>query len=414
MSVLKLMKSKDISIKSCRVCSSQNLTSILNLGNLYLSDFVKGNKKSKKFPLKLVLCKNCFLLQLKHNAPPSLLYNEHYGYRSGINKTMQNELQEIAEKALIKLGKKNTITIIDIGANDGTLLSFFPKKSFRVAVDPVKKFAKGSKKYANYVVSDFFNYKSVGKVLKEKKADIVTAISCFYDMEDPNKFVGDVNKILDDNGIFVIQQNYLVKMLTQNAFDNIVHEHLEYYSLISLQNLLDKHGMEVFDLELRELNGGSFRTYICKTGKRSISNAVYEQMELEKLINLKRKKIYTDFSKRIKKVKKNAYDFIKEQTEKGKKVYVYGASTRGNTLLQYFNLDNKFIKKAVERNPEKWGTKIASVEIPIISEAQARREKPDYMLVLPWFFKEEFLEREKEYLKSGGHFIFPLPTLEII
>jgi hypothetical protein len=233
-------------------------------------------------------------------------------------------------------------------------------------------------------------------------------------MEEPNTFVSDVRKLMKKDSVFVIQQNYLVKMLTQNAFDNIVHEHLEYYSLISLNNLLQRHGLEVFDLELRQLNGGSFRTYIGYKGQHPVSVSVYEQIELERLICLHRKKIYTEFAERIKKLKKEVSGFIKNEANRGKKVYLYGASTRGNTLLQYFGLNNKLIQKAAERNPEKWGTKIASVGISIISEAQARSEKPDYLLVLPWFFREEFLQREKSYLKSGGHFIFPLPQLEIV
>ncbi|MCL5438474.1 MAG: class I SAM-dependent methyltransferase [Patescibacteria group bacterium] len=329
---------------------------------------------------------------------------------------MKNELREIVLKSINKLGKrKKQIVAVDIGANDGTLLSFYPKTFFRVGIDPIKKFAKECKRYANIVITDFFSFSSYQtKFHKEKKADIVTAISCFYDMENPNKFIADVKKILDKNGLLVIQQNYLVKMLTQNAFDNIVHEHLEYYSLTSLQNLLARHGLEVFDLELRDLNGGSYRTYICYKSKYSISNIVHEQMEVEKLMSLHRKKTYADFAKRIKSIKSDVYSFIQEETRKGKKVYLYGASTRGNTLLQYFGLDNKLIKKAVEKNPEKWGKKIASVGIPIISEKQARYDKPDYMLVLPWFFKEEFIKREEKYLRSGGHFIFPLPRLKIV
>ncbi len=411
-----IMKKSIVSISKCRSCDSANLVKILNLGNLYLSNFVKDSKKSEKFPLNILLCRNCYLLQLKHNTPMSLLYSENYGYRSGINQTMQKELAEIVVKTLSKITSKTTdkLVVVDIGANDGTLLKNYPKNVTRIGVEPIRKLAKQCKKYATQVVNDFFNYQSVSKALGNKKADIVTAISCFYDMEEPNDFVADVKKILKEDGIFVIQQNYLVKMLTQNAFDNIVHEHLEYYSLISLQNLLKQHGLEVFDLELRELNGGSFRTYIGFTGKHTVSVSVYEQLELEKLISLHRKKIYSDFAKRIKAIKKEVYGFIQEKVAEGKKVYLYGASTRGNTLLQYFDLDKSLISKAVERNPEKWGTKIASVGIPIISEDQARTEKPDYMLVLPWFFKEEFLKREQAYLKSGGHFIFPLPKLEIV
>jgi len=409
------MTNKTPSIKKCRSCNSSEITPILSLGNLALSYFVTDDTKPPSFPLTLVLCKNCFLLQLKHTTPSSLLYTEHYGYRSGINQTMRNELKEIAEQSMDKIddsGKK--IIAVDIGANDGTLLKNYPENVKKVAVEPVKKLAKNCKDFADVVINDFFNYESYEKAMGGKKADIVTAISCFYDMEEPNVFVEDVTKILDKNGIFVIQQNYLVKMLTQNAFDNIVHEHIEYYSLISLQNLLSRHNLEVFDLELRELNGGSFRTYIGYKGMRPISTAVYEQTELEKLIKLDRKKIYSDFSKRIKENKKAVQAFIKEANAAGKKIYLYGASTRGNTLLQYYGITNKQIPYAVERNPEKWGTKIASVGIEIISEEQARIEKPDYMLVLPWFFKTEFLKREKKYLHSGGHFIFPLPQFEVI
>lgn len=401
--------------QECRSCKSKNLSDVISLGKSYLSDFVKDNSKPPRYPLSLVMCKNCSLLQLKHTTPSALLYTEHYGYRSGINQTMNDELKDIVKKTLDKFeGSEGKLIVLDIGANDGTLLKNYPKRFERIGVEPIKKLAKECKANADIVINDFFNYEAFEKKVGPKKANIISAISCFYDMEDPNAFVSDITKILEKDGIFVIQQNYLVKMLTQNAFDNIVHEHLEYYSLLSLQNLLKRHKLEVFDLELRELNGGSFRTYIGYEHERPISTKVYEQIELEKLIGLQRKKIYTDFAKRIRQNKKEVYVFIKNEVNNGKKIYVYGASTRGNTLLQYFDLDNKLIQKAVERNPEKWGTKIASVGIPIISEEQARMEKPDYMLVLPWFFKDEFLRREKEYLKSGGHFIFPLPKMEVI
>src|ERR1035437_4594672 len=371
-------------IKKCRSCNSKNLISILSLGNQYLSDFVKINRKPKSFPLNMILCKECFLVQLDYSAPSRYLYTERYGYKSGINQTMQEELKEIAQKALkrIKIVNKKTL-VVDIGANDGTLLKYYPKKIYRIAVEPVTKLAKEAKKHSNKVINNFFTYAAYKKVIKDKKADIVTAISCFYDMEEPNTFIEDVKKILKDDGIFIIQQNYLVGMLKQNAFDNIVHEHLEYYSLLSLSNLLEKHNLEVFDLEERELNGGSFRTYIAATGKRKKTKAVLKMEQYEKKLKLNNKKVYLDFAKRIKANKENILNFVKKENLKGKLIYLYGASTRGNTLLQYFELDNTLIKKAVERNPEKWGKIIASVGIPIISEEQARKDKPDYMLVLP-------------------------------
>jgi len=402
-------------IRKCRVCGSRNLITIISLGKQYLSDFVKTNRKPKAFPLKMVLCKQCFLVQLEETTPQKYLYTERYGYKSGINQTMRDELAEIAKKALKKI-KKNAmdITVVDIGSNDGTLLKNYPKNIYRIGVEPITKFAKESKKYANKVVNDFFNLESYQKITKSKKANIVTAISCFYDMEEPNKFVEDVTKILKDDGIFIIQQNYLVSMLKQRAFDNIVHEHLEYYSLLSLNNLLTRHNLEVFDLEERELNGGSFRTYIAFKGKRRKTKAVQKLQVYEKRLKLNNKKIYLEFAKNIADNKKRMLEFIKKKNKEGKLVYLYGASTRGNTLLQYFELNNKLIKKAVERNPEKWGKIIASVGIPIVSEEQARKDKPDYMLVLPWFFKKEFLQTEKKYLQSGGHFIFPLPKFTVV
>lgn len=401
-------------IKKCRSCNTGSLLIIISLGNQYLSDFTKIYKKPKSFPLNLVLCKKCFLLQLDFNAPQKYLYTERYGYKSGINQTMQVELKEIAKEALRKIGMSDQIVAVDIGANDGTLLKAYPKRVFRIGVEPIKKLAKECKRNANKVVNDFFSYEAYFKIAGSKKADIVTAISCFYDMEKPNKFVSDVKKIMNDNGIFIIQQNYLVGMLQQNAFDNIVHEHLEYYSLLSLNNLLKKHRLEVFDVEKRTLNGGSFRTYICFSGKRKITNRVKKLIIEEQKMNLDKKKIYLDFARRIADNKKNLFKFITKEVKRGKTVYLYGASTRGNTLLQYFGLNNSLIKFAVERNPEKWGKIISSVGIPIISEEQARKDKPDYMLVLPWFFKEEFLKRESKYLKNGGHFIFPLPKLEVV
>jgi len=328
---------------------------------------------------------------------------------------MREELKGITEKSLSKIKKtKEKIVAVDIGANDGTLLKNYPKKIYRVSVEPIKKLAKESKKHSDLVINDFFSFEKINKKKKDLKADIITIISCFYDMEEPNKFIEDVIKILKDDGIVVIQQNYLVSMLDQNAFDNIVHEHLEYYSLLSLNNLLSKHGLEVFDLELRTLNGGSFRTYIAHKGKRKISKSVKDFVKKERKLNLDKKKIYNDFAKRIINNKKVLFDYIKSEVKKGKLIYLYGASTRGNTLLQFFKLNSKLIKFAVERNPEKWGKKISSVGIPIISEEQARKDKPDYMLVLPWFFKKEFLKRERAYLKGGGHFIFPLPKFEVV
>jgi SAM-dependent methyltransferase len=384
------------------------------LGDHYLSDFLKKNKKPRKFPLDLVLCTECNLLQLKNTVPQKYLYTPRYGYRSGINSTMKNELRRIAGASIGKINNSKKITALDIGSNDGTLLSFYGNGVFKIAVEPIRKFSLESRKYANVVINDFFDYESIAPELKHIKVDIVTAISCFYDMDNPNKFVADVKKILSKDGIFVISQNYLVGMLENNAFDNIVHEHLEYYSLLSLENLLKKHNLEVFDIEKTQVNGGSFVTYICNKGKIKIEKSVFEFRKYEKQLKLNRLSVYNDFAARVRENSNDLFNLITELVKEKNMIYVYGASTRGNTLLQYYNLNNKLIPVAVERNPDKWGKYISSLNIPIISEEAARKQKPDYMLVLPWFFKEEFLKRERKYLETGGHFIFPLPKVQII
>lgn len=401
-------------IKKCRACNSKKLINILSLGRHYLPDFAKKRTIQNKFPLTLVLCANCSLLQLKHTVSKFTLYNQRYGYKSGINQTMRNELKEIAEESIGNIKSKDKIVAVDIGANDGTLLSNYDKDIFKIGVEPVEKFVEDCKKHADLVINDFFNIYSYLNKANDKKAHIVTAISCFYDIDNPNKFLSDIKKILHKDGILVIQQNYLVEMLENNAFDNVVHEHLEYYSLSSLEKLLKRHNLEIFNVKLSNINGGSFRTFIAHKGKKTIRKSVYELRETENKLKLKKKQIYDNFARRIKENRKEVYNLVTSLVKKNKKIYAYGASTRGNTLLQYFKLNSNFIKKAVERNAEKWGKKITSLNIPIISEDEARRNKPDYMLVLPWFFKEEFLQREKKYLQSGGHFIFPLPKVLVI
>ncbi len=401
--------------KTCRSCDSKNIKQILSFGDIYLSDFTSTKRRPKKFPINLILCGNCFLLQTDYTVSSTYLYTERYGYRSGINSTMKKELQEIVEssKKLVNLQKDDIV--IDIGANDGTLLGNYEKNMYTIGVEPVKKLARMCKQHSRIVVNDFFSKKSIEKTIgKRMKAKIITAISMFYDLEDPNSFVHDLKELLADDGVIIIQQNYLVEMLRQNAFDNLCHEHVEYYSLASMEYLLRKHDLEIFHVELSPINGGSFRTYMCHKGKRKINKSVIEMRKNEEEVEITKKKTYSEFAKRIKEIEKELQIFIQKEHKKGKKIYLLGASTRGNTLIQICGLDNTNIIAAAERNPEKWGKYYASVGIPIISEEQARKERPDYMIVLPWFFKEEIVAREKEYLAQGGHLIFPLPQMTIV
>jgi len=420
------METKIRKIDSCRVCGNKNLTFILSLGEQHVSAFLKTNEEeTPKIPLELMLCDiksdGCGLLQLKHTTPGELMYSTHYWYKSGINQTMRNALADVVGKAVKLVQLSPNDIVLDIGCNDGTLLRSYKMENIRtVGFDPAPNVAKEAEEGTTKIVNDYFNSESFEREFPEEKAKIITAIAMFYDLDDPNKFVSDIANCLDKNGLFIIQQNYLPSMLRQNAFDNIVHEHLEYYSLLSLNNLLKRHNLEVFDVELNDLNGGSFRTYVRFKGCKSIKvfegaeKRVKDLKEFESKMGLDTKIPYQEFAQRIDNNKKKIVLFIKKEVSKGKKIYLYGASTRGNTLLQYFGLDASLITAAAERSPEKWGLKTVGTLIPIVSEAEARAAKPDYFFVLPWFFLEEFKQREKEFLKSGGKFIIPLPDFRII
>lgn len=422
-----MTEEKNIERTTCRVCGFSRLTLILSLGNLYVSDFLgeDGKEAGHRAPLELVLCNEseggCGLLQLRHTVPHESLYR-NYWYRSGINKTMTDELNQIAEKVESLIPFRPGDSVLDIGANDGTLLRGYIMKDIHlIGFEPAKNLRKYNSVGTTKIIPDFFNARAWEKSFDGVKAKAITAIAMFYDLEDPNAFVADIVKCLNTEGVFIIQMSYLPLMLSQNAFDNICHEHLEYYSLLSLENLLKQHNLEVFDVELNDVNGGSFRTYMRHIGKgRTIrvspgaSDRVSRMREEERRLGLDKREVYDAFVQRVSVLKEKLTKFIQEEVGKGKKIYVYGASTKGNTLLQFYGLDASVIPFAVERNQDKWSKKTVGTYIPIISEEQARAEKPDYFLILPWHFIKEFKEREKEFLRAGGKFILPLPEFEII
>src|SRR3989344_3576338 len=411
--------------ETCRV-SGEKTIPLFSLGKLYLSDFIERHETPKYIPVELEmrLAPKSELVQLAHTVPGDIMYRK-YWYKSGTNATMTNELMNIAKRAQDLMHLNPGDVFLDIGCNDGTLLSFVEKHIVRIGFDP-NDFKIESIKQADLIINNYFNYKEYQKTIHgHKKARVITSIAMFYDLEDPNAFVSDVKKTLDKNGLWIMQMSYLPLMLKQLAFDNICHEHLEYYSLEALQILLKRNDMQVVDCELNDVNGGSFRIYIrhkdadpstfATAPQRDVSNMrVASVLEYEKTLKLNDKKIYLEFWKNINKLKEETVSFIKREKKKGKKIWGYGASTKGNTLLQWFGLDNTLIDGIAERSPAKFGLKTAGTNIPIYSEAEMRKAKPDYLLVLPWHFISEFKKREADFLKRGGRLILPCPKFEVI
>ena len=400
-------------IKTCRNCDSSDMTSVLSLGLIDVVDF--GKKEHIRSPLELHFCNNCKLLQLKHSVNQDYLFKQYY-YKSGVNRTMREALKDIVDEALTKVDIEEDDTVIDIGSNDGTLLKHYSDKYYRVGFEPAMNLYMEGYENADKVFTTFFNAKTYFKYTNTATAKIITAISMFYDLEDPNAFLQDINLCLDDNGLFVIQQNYLPDMLKNLCVDNIVHEHLQYYSLTSLNWLMKHNNLVIENIEFNDVNGGSFRVYVRKATAENldVKPIIKTTLKYEKTAGYSNIQTYYTFAENVKYVTGKLHDFIEDLVLQRKTVYAYGASTRGNTLLQACNINDRFITAAVERNPAKWGKRMVGTNIPVISEKEAREKQPDYMLVLPWQFLEEFIKREKNYLLAGGKFIVPLPSPYIV
>ena len=417
------LKSRD----SCRICGSKNLTSILNLGDQYFANYSSKSSDvvpfKEKIPLELVRCdksldsESCGLVQLRHTTPPNLMYDRYF-YRSGINQTMTNNLNEIAKQAISKINLNQNDIVIDIGCNDGTLLQNYKELPVRsVGFDPAKNMVQFSKQTGATIITEFFSAEEFIKNYGDEKAKIITSIAMFYDLENPNKFVGDISKILHPDGIWILELSYLPLMLSQNAFDTIVHEHLEYYHLDALEFVLSKFNLKVVDIQLNDINGGSFRVVV-QHKEKSIDNKSLEHItelrEKEKNLSLHTNRQFDAFIKRINDEKDKLVTFIKNEVSRGKTVHCYGASTKGNTLLQFYDLDKKLVQFIADKNPDKWGRRTIGTDISIISEEESHSMSPDYFLILPWHFIKEFKEREKDYLKNGGKLLVPLPQFKVI
>lgn len=409
---------------TCRVCGSPSLKKVIDLGPQYLQgSFVKPGKEmpsERKIDCTLVRCNPeadenaCGLLQMEHSVPSEILYAA-YWYRSGTNNTMRNHLKDIVDSVIDTMADVKHPSVLDIGCNDGTLLGYYPKHYIKYGCDP-SDVAQEVKEAT--VVQDIFPSEELFKILEGKKIDVITSIAMFYDLEDPVSFVKGISRFLSAQGVWVFEMSYMPKMLELDSYDTICHEHLEFYSLAVLEKILSKAGMKIFKISFNDINGGSIRCYAThkenskhdsKENYQLINEIRHKEFDLE----LDTDKPYIEFQNRIEKLKIELHDLLVKLKKEGKKVHVYGASTKGNTILQWCDIDKNLVECAAERNPDKYGARTLGTDIPIISEEESRAMNPDYYLVLPWHFKTEFIEREKEALQKGTGFIFPVPKIEI-
>lgn len=406
---------------TCRVCGS-SLKQVIDLGRQYLQgSFVKEGLPApprRQIPCGLVRCdtqaheNGCGLLQMRDSVPTDILYGT-YWYRSGTNTTMSNHLKGIATEAagMVRCAKKEKLAVLDIGCNDGTLLSFFPEKWRRLGIDPSNA---GGGMFET--VRDTFPSEKLTKISTRGEFDIVTSIAMFYDLEDPVEFATAVQQILSPDGVWILEVSYMPRMLELNSYDTICHEHLEYYSLSVLETIMKMAGLQVFHAVLNDSNGGSIRCYVSHaTAKvpteyeKGLNELRWNEFDLQ----LDTDEPYFNFQNRIKTHKFKLNRLLEDIRRDGKRIHGYGASTKGNTILQWCGIGTGVIDCIADRNPEKYGAKTLGTNIPIVSEAESRDLHPDYYLVLPWHFRKEFVERERAMLEAGTIFIFPLPEIEL-
>ncbi|MBP2316156.1 class I SAM-dependent methyltransferase [Azospirillum soli] len=420
--------------QTCRVCDSPKLTPVIDLGPQVLQgNFATGSGEGggpaspePALPMRLVLCEEgCGLLQTAASVPPERLY-QAYWYRSGLNATMRDHLAGIVGEAMDLIAVE-TPTVLDIGCNDGTLLSGYPPGSARFGIDPsdvaamavAGTAAAGAAGNGITLIRSFFPSETALASLGGRRFDAVTSIAMFYDLEDPVAAARAVAGLLTRDGVWILELSYLPLMLLQNAFDTVCHEHLEYYSLAVLERIAVAAGLRIFRAAINGMNGGSIRCFACHGGNprygtpedRAFLDALRER---ERGMGLNGPQPYRAFQARAEALRGELVGRLRAIRARGERIHVYGASTKGNVLLQWCGIDGTLVDCAADRNPAKVGTRTPGTGIPIRSEAESRALRPDWYLVLPWHFRHEFLERERATIAAGTKLLFPLPRIEVV
>lgn len=412
-------------IQKCRICGNTDLIPILDLGIQTLTGVFPKTKDQfvSSGPLELVKCseyesgESCGLVQLRHSYNISEMYGENYGYRSGLNQSMVNHLNCKVNKILKWINPQPGDLVIDIGSNDGTLLKAYSRDDLNlVGIDPTGLKFKDC--YPDHIklIPEFFSAEALIDHFGKQKAKIVTSIAMFYDLEDPLDFMKQIYEILLDDGIWVFEQSYMPNMMEMNAYDTICHEHLEFYRLAQIKWLTDKAGFKIIDIEFNLVNGGSFAVIVAKANskysedKTGISNTLNKETEnrLDKIYP------YIDFRDRILRHREELCGFIHKEINRGKTIYGYGASTKGNVVFQFCGFTYKDIPFIAEINEDKFGCYTPGTHIPIVPEQQVRDSRPDYLLILPWHFRENIINREKQFLSADTKLLFPLPAIDVV
>lgn len=401
-------------ISNCRICGNSELVTVLDLGEQALTGVFprEADAPITRGPMRLVKCAGregcCGLVQLAHTYNPREMYGDNYGYRSGLNRSMVKHLSDKVAWLLERRPVSAGDLVLDIGSNDGTTLGCYPKDLELIGIDPTSdKFRQHLPSHVT-AVADFFSAASFHRISGGRKARIITSLAMFYDLPAPTEFARDIASALADDGVWHFEQSYLPLMLETNGYDTVCHEHVEYYALKQIQWITSRVGLRITDVQLNEVNGGSFAV----TVEKGVGDAPIVAELLQKESALESLEQWQQFGLKVAQHREALCALLKQLKAEGKKVFGLGASTKGNVLLQYCGIGPDLLECVAEVNPDKFGTFTPGTRIPICSERQALAAKPDYWLVLPWHFRKSFIEREAEFTAHGAKLLFPLPWVE--
>jgi len=407
-------------LKRCRSCNSEKLEKFLSLGettlaNTYLSED-QLNQKENKFPLETVICEDCKLVQLSYIVPPELMF-KNYLYVTSTTKTFREHFTKMAEEVtkMFNLGKNSLV--VDIGSNDGLLLKGFQNFGVStIGVEPAENLISIALENGVETINDFFNENVVDEIIKRKgKADVVTGNNVFAHIHDIKDVVKNVKNLLKDNGIFIVEVQYLVDKIQKLTFDNIYHEHLTYYTLTTIKRFFEMNDMEVFNVQRVDTHGGSIRVFVQKkNGKHEVSNSINNILEEEKKLDVENIKTYEEFAKKVYAVKSKLLGFLDRIKKEGKSIVGYGAPAKATTLLGFCGIGTNYLDYIVEDNPLKHGLYTSGGHIPIVNPKMLDESKPEYALILAWNFTKEILEKNSKYREQGIKFIIPLPEPRIV
>ncbi|MFB7300814.1 class I SAM-dependent methyltransferase [Streptomyces rubiginosohelvolus] len=411
-------------VNACRICGNKELLTVLDLGDQALTGVFPRSRDEaeQKAPLELVKCSpaGCGLVQLRHDADMKKMYGERYGYRSSIRPFMVNHLKSKVEQVTALVDLRPTDLVLDIGSNDSTLLHQYGETVDAsglqlVGCDPSAEKFRGRYPEGAELIVDFFSAEVFRARMGDRKARIVTSIAMFYDLPDPTAFMRDVRAVLEDDGVWMLEHSYLPSMLDTNCYDNICHEHLEFYGLRQIEYMAQRAGLKVVEAKITDVYGGSLNTVMAKdTSTVPVDEAGLARLRAqEAAAGLDTMVPFDAFRGRIEAHRDELRAFLDESRAAGRLTLGYGASTKGNVVLQYCGITEQDLPCIGEVNEEKDGCFTPGSWIPIVSEEAAKAQKPDQLLIFPWIYRDGYIEREQEYLDGGGKLVFALPTFEI-